>query len=190
MPVTPAQRNAAIAGFLTIAVLVAYQVMRPSADGLMRVDDNGHHLVIFFDGGTPPGAVCLESDVWASTAALQSFSLDGDAGSYGHVFIATLPGDAGEAEQGLPAGYFAFDNDQQVVGCGDAGVWFQFWDQRGTAPPFRCACGTGCSRPDGMPVVPGLTYGPGTWSPGDGGVCLPKTCTELGGISSMPEACR
>lgn len=61
--------------------------------------------------------------------------------------------------------------------------------------PAQCACGPGCTVNDpsrGLVNATGITnrtFGPGTWA-GSPPTCVPKPCTELAGMSSMPVACQ
>jgi len=138
-------------------------------------------------GTADPGSLAMWSTVLASPEAAAVWGVDaGGAQVYARVRVCSLPVDGGTdpGPLALPGLYILYDDDT-VSPCqvGDAAL--EAWVQGRSDAPFACACSPGpaCLGADGGPAPQGLTLT--TWS----GMCAPKSCVELAGVSSWPSGC-
>lgn len=191
MTTTSSMRAAAVAAI--VAALGAVAIYGPSVLG---PDAPYGHFVIG-DGGNPPAnCATVEADVLIERAGWAALGVDsGPVYAFARVEVSADDGgadlSAGDSIAG--GGFVAAYTYPDAIACAPGQPEIEVWVQGRPDAPFKCAC----AIPDAGALVPqadggtapaplGVTLS--AWVRDAGGV-MPKTCFELGGVSSWPSEC-
>lgn len=180
---------AAVLGFLG---LLYSQSIHPTGDTYSDAGEPADCSRIYAEWGVPVNAiVCLLSSVHGPSEAFSALCIADDGTGYARVRICpdgSPPCEGAECEPeipDLPPGLTAIADSQRTIPYQAGWPTFAAWSPGNPEAPYDCACSTGqdCMVGD-RPAMLGVT------EHGAVGVgCRPKTCVELAGSSSWPDAC-